>query len=79
MLSTHDKMLDAQISQQANSSSTPPYRLPSKPGPNSREQCNTIIMRSGTQLENPKGTRVEVEGKNDHDEPVTTFPSKDKV
>ena len=31
VLSTHNKMLEAQIAQQASSSSTPPGRLPSKP------------------------------------------------
>ena len=39
-LTTHTNMLEAQIAQQANSSSTPPSRLPSKPVPNPREQCN---------------------------------------
>jgi len=36
VLSSHNKMLEAQIAQQASSSSTPPGRLPSKPEPNHR-------------------------------------------
>ena len=31
VLTTHNKMLEAQIAQKANLSSTPPERLPSKP------------------------------------------------
>ena len=48
-------MLETQIAQQASSSSTPPGRLPSKPEQNLREQCNAIVMRSGKELESPKG------------------------
>ena len=55
MLSTHNKMLEAQITQQASSSSTPPGRLPSKPEQNPGEQCNAMILRGGKQLEGPKG------------------------
>jgi len=36
-------------------------------------------LRRGTQLEGPKGTRVEVEGKNDYDKGVTALPSKEEV
>ena len=32
----------------------PPYRLPSKPEINPREQCNAMILRGGKQLERPK-------------------------
>jgi len=44
VLSTHNKMLKAQIAQQANSSSITLGRLPSKSEPNPREQCNTIFL-----------------------------------
>jgi len=54
LLTTHNKMLETQIAQQANSSTTPVGRLPSKPEQNPREQCNAIVLRSGTQLEGPK-------------------------
>jgi len=60
LLTTHNKMLETQIAQQASSSSTPPGRLPSKPKQNPREQCNAIVLRSGTKLEGPKSTTVEV-------------------
>jgi len=60
-------MLESQIAQQANSSSTPPGRLPSKPEHNPREQCNVIVLRSGTKLEGPKGTRDEQESEKDKD------------
>jgi len=36
VLSTHNKILEAQIAQQANSSSTPPERLLNKHKPNPR-------------------------------------------
>ena len=55
MLSTHNKMLEVQIAQQASSSSTLPWRLPSKPEQNPRKQCNAMILRGGKQLEGPKG------------------------
>ena len=54
VLYTHNKMLEAHITQQASSSSTPPGRLPSKPEPNPREYCNAMILRGGKQLEGLK-------------------------
>jgi len=48
LLTTHNKMLETQIAQQASSSITPPGRLPSKPEQNPMEQCNAIMLRSGT-------------------------------
>ena len=57
VLSTHNKMLEAKIAQQASFSSTSPGRLPSKPEPNPTEQCNAMILRWGKQLEGPKGGR----------------------
>jgi len=47
LLTTHNKMPETQIAQQANSSTTPPGRLPSKSEQNPREQCNAIVLRSG--------------------------------
>jgi len=44
---THNKMLEVRIAQQASSSSTPLGRLSSKPDPNTREQCNAMIFRGG--------------------------------
>jgi len=51
LLTIHNKMLDLVNPQQANSSSTLPGRLPSKPKPNPKEHCNAIVLRSGKQLE----------------------------
>ena len=55
VLTTHNKMLKAQIFQQASSSSTPSSKLPSKPEPNLIKQCNAMILRAGKQLEGSKG------------------------
>ena len=63
LLTTHNKMLETQIAQQANVSTIPPGRRPSKPKQNPREQCNAIVLRSGMQLEGPKGVNDEVEWK----------------
>jgi len=70
LLNTHNKILESHITQQANSSTTPPSRLPSKPESNPREQCNVIVLRSGTQLEDPKGTSVEVESQKEYDKGI---------
>jgi len=47
VLSSYNKILEAQISQQVASSSTPLGKLPCKPKPNSLEQCNYVILREG--------------------------------
>jgi len=67
-------MLETQIAQQANSSSTPLGRLPSKHKQNPREQCNAIVLRSGTKLEGPKGTRDEKESEKDKDKGAISLP-----
>jgi len=51
-------MLEFQITQQESSSSIPPSRLSSNPKPSPKEHCNYIVLRSGKQLEGPKGVRV---------------------
>jgi len=51
MLTSHNKMLDAQIAQEASFSSRPPDRLPSKPESNLREHCNRVTLKDG--LEDP--------------------------
>ena len=55
MLTTHNKILETQISQQASFLAMPSDRLPNKPEPNPREQCNTMILRGRKQLKGPKG------------------------
>ena len=69
-------MLETQIVQQASSPATLPGRLPSKPEQNLREQCSAVVLRSGTQLEGPKGTSVEVESEKENDKGVTSLPSR---
>jgi len=74
LLTTHNKMLETQIAQQASSSSTPPGRLPSKPEQNPREQCNAIVLRSGTKLEGRTGTSDEQESEKDKDKGAIPLP-----
>jgi len=69
-------MLETQIAQQANSSTTPPGRLPSKPKQNPREQYNAIVLRSGTQLEDPKGVSDEMGSQEGQDKSVVPLPSE---
>ena len=45
MLTTHNRMLEAQIVQKATFSSTAPDRFPSKPEPNLHEHCNCVTMK----------------------------------
>jgi len=66
-------MLETQIAHQASSSSTPPGRLPSKPEQNPREQCNAIVLRSGTRLEGPKGTSVGMESEKEKNKGLTSL------
>ena len=51
VLTIHNKMLEAQIAQQASFSSTPPDRLPSKPESNPREHCNCVTLKN--EVEDP--------------------------
>ena len=60
LLTTHNKMLETKIAQQASSSSTPQGRLPSKPEQNPREHYNAIVLRSDTQIKGPKSVSDEV-------------------
>ena len=55
VITTQNKMLEAQIAQQASSSSTSQGRFSSTPEPNARELCNAMILSGGKQLEGPKG------------------------
>ena len=71
LLTTHNKMLESQIPQQANSSTTSPSRLPRKPKPNPRDQCNV-------QLEGPRCATVGVESQKEHDKGVTSLPSENE-
>ena len=64
--------------QQANSFTTPPDRLPSKLESDPREQCNLIVLRSGTQLEDPKNAKVGVESQKEYAKGVTSLPSENE-
>ena len=57
VLTTHNKVLETQIAQQATSSSTPLGKFPSKNEVSPGEQYNAMILRGGKQLEGPKGIR----------------------
>ena len=54
IVTTHNRMLQVQITQKDSFSSTPLDRLPSKPEQNSREQYNAMVFRGGKQLERLK-------------------------
>ena len=84
MLTTHNGMLEAQTAQKASFSSTLPNGLPSKPEPNSREQCDVMILRGGKQLEGPKGITNDesLHDKNEHIENLDkemSSPSKEII
>jgi len=46
VLTTHNRMLEAQIAQKAAFSSALSDRLPSKSEPNAREHCNCVTMKN---------------------------------
>jgi len=79
VLTTHNRMLEAQIAQKADLSSTPLDRLPSKPELNPREQ-----LRGGKKLEGPKEVTNDESShdKNTHVENVKkemSSPSKEAI
>ena len=78
ILTTHNKMLESQISQPDISSLAPQGRLSSEPVPNPREHCNCIVLRSGKQLDSPKGAKIGVDGGKNHDVHVDALPNEDK-
>ena len=71
LLTTHNKILETQIAQQASFSLALSRRLPSKPEPNPREHCHAIVLRSGTQLEGAKDVNVRLESEKEDDKGVT--------
>jgi len=74
VLTTHNKILEAQIAEQASSSPTPPGRISSKPKPNPEEHCNCAILRS--EVDGSKGVRIEEDGELNHDESERSKMSK---
>ena len=73
VLTTHDKLLEAQITKQTNSSPTPPNQLPIQLEPNPREHCNCVVLSSG--LEGSVGARLKKEGEENHDESKRSMTS----
>ena len=59
-LTTQNKMLEAQITQQPTSSSTLLDKFPSKNELSHGEQCNAMILRGSKQIEGPKGVDNDV-------------------
>ncbi|CAM8956670.1 unnamed protein product [Rhodiola kirilowii] len=53
-MSTHNKMLENQIAQQASSSARYPGKLPSRPDFHQDEHVNAITLRSGKDYEPPQ-------------------------
>ena len=64
VVTTHNKMLEAQIVQQGSYTSSPLGGLLSKPKLNPREQGNDMILRGVNKFQGPKG----VDDVNLHDE-----------
>jgi len=61
VLTTHDKMLKAQISQPAGFPYTTSDRLSSKPDPNSREHCNYVNLKEEVEdFTNPEDIPIKV-------------------
>ena len=59
VLTTHNKMLEAQIAQQATSLSTPLGTFPSKNELSLREHCNAMNLRGGKQHEAAEGISID--------------------
>jgi len=59
---THNRMLEAQITQKASFSSMPSDRRPSKPEPNPREHCSCVTMKDEEDLADSEKVPIE-EGK----------------
>ena len=78
VFTTYNKILEAQISQQASSSFTPFHQLPRNLEPNSRKHCNAMILRGSKKLERPKkvGDSVSLHDENAIDKEVHS-PSSD--
>ncbi|CAM8912980.1 unnamed protein product [Rhodiola kirilowii] len=59
-LETHNKMLENQIAQQAESSIRAQGKLPARPEQGQREHCNAVTLRSGNELEGEQPKRRKV-------------------
>ncbi|CAM8940841.1 unnamed protein product [Rhodiola kirilowii] len=59
-METHNKMLETQIAQQADSSTRAPGKLLARPDQGNREHCNVVTLSSGKELESelPKKKKV---------------------
>jgi len=70
VLATHNKMLEAQIAQQAAPLSIPLGRFSSKNELSHGEQYNAMILRGGNQLKGPKGVSQDEHLYDENDEVV---------
>jgi len=84
VFTTHNKMLEAQIAQQATSSTTPLGRPLSKPESNPREHCNWVILKEGVEdtedIPLEEGREVimaESKERNDDGKPITFIEDDD--
>ncbi|CAM8895531.1 unnamed protein product [Rhodiola kirilowii] len=59
-LEIHNKMLETQIAQQADSSTRAPGKLPARLDQVNREHCNAVSLRSGKELESEPPKRKKV-------------------
>ncbi|CAM8978138.1 unnamed protein product [Rhodiola kirilowii] len=59
-METHNKMLDNQIAQQAESSTRAQGKLPARPEQGQREHCNAVTLRSGKELEGEQPKRKKI-------------------
>ncbi|CAM8935245.1 unnamed protein product [Rhodiola kirilowii] len=59
-LETHNKMLENQIAQQAESSTRAQGKLPARPDQGQREHCNAVTLRSGKRLEDEQPRKKKV-------------------
>ncbi|XP_073222453.1 uncharacterized protein [Cicer arietinum] len=83
-MATHNKILETQITQVAQqvvSSSISPGVFPGKPEPNPKGKLNDVTLRSEKQLEEPKGSDVEVNVRdgNQRTQPSKIFSNKIKL
>ncbi|CAM8956231.1 unnamed protein product [Rhodiola kirilowii] len=59
-LETHNKMLENQITQKAESSTRAQGKLPARPEQGQREHCNAVTLRSGKELDDEQQKKKKV-------------------
>ena len=88
MLTTHNRMLEAQIVHKATFSSAPPDRLPNKLEPNPREHCNCVTMKEdeedltdSEEVPKEEGREITMAGskESNYGDKTTTFVENDSI